>query len=370
MIGELITVKIFYKIINWGLGHATRSLPLIRELTFLGHKVTVSSCGNALQLLKLELKDSCSFLNLPDINNSFLRDYHWAIILPKVMAIEIPQFLKSIKIENKLVEMAINKFGFDLIISDGCYGAVSNKLPCYFMGHHLKPLWFTKDRFSQKLIEKVLSTFLYNCTKILVPDYPGSPLSGSLSKNFTYIDKKKICYIGILSDYTKTKLPKNIDYLILISGHEPQRSSFQKIILQQVKYLHGKVVVCLGQTQEVGKKKLYGDDIEIYSFLQKSERDNLMNRANFVICRTGYSTLMDLLETRVSSALFVPTPNQTEQEYLSKIHHNDRNIWSVRQNKLNLKEDIIEARKLNLFQGRIFPNTKNSIINCLKIIFG
>ena len=355
--------------IDWGLGHATRSLPLIRRLADLGYDVTVSSCGNALQLLKLELGNSCSYLELPNIDSSFLRDYHYIFLLPKVLTVEGPKLFRKIKREKNCVEEAIDQYRFDMLISDGCHGAVSTKLPCYFLGHQLKPLWFSKDRLTQLIIEMVISFLIKDCTRILVPDYPDSPLSASLSKNFTFIDEKKIDYVGILSDYTRQSVQRDIDYLVLISGHEPQRSSFQDLLLEQVDALTGKVVVCLGLPQRFGKAADYETRFDMYNFLLKSERDNLMNRAKFVISRMGYSTVMDLIETRAPAGLFIPTPNHTEQEFLAKIHHRARNVYAVKQNRLNLQENIGHAQRSALFQGREFPGTEHSIQNCLKVLF-
>jgi len=359
--------KIFYKVLSWGLGHATRSLPIIRKLVELKHDVTVSSSGRALELLKLELGNSCTFMEIPDIFCSFLRDYHYLLLLPKAV-IEIPRFFKLVQREHELVENVLDELQFNLVLSDSCYGAYSHKIPCYFLSHHLKPFWFWKVQSLQQFNEKILSRLINRFDKILIPDYPGSPLSGLLSTNFRYIDEKKVHYVGILSDYKRRDVPKDIDYLILISGHEPQRTSFQNIIMKQLEYLWGKIVICLGKPEKLGKC-FSQNGKEICGFLTKQERDLLMNRSKFIISRPGYSTLMDIIETRLKSGLFIPTPNQTEQEYLAEFHHRRGNFWAVKQKKLCLKENIKEARKLQIFKGFQHFGTEHTVENILKIVF-
>lgn len=358
--------RIFYKVLSWGIGHATRSLPIIRRLVGLRHDVIVSSSGRALQLLKLELGNSCSFLEIPDINSSFLRDYHYVLLLPKAMT-EIPKFFRSIRWEHEIAEKVVHEFRVDLVLTDNCYGAYSDKIPCYFLAHHLKPFWFWKSQFFQQTNEKMISVFLNRFDKILVPDYPGSPLSGLLSRNFKYIDERKVRYVGILSDYQRRHLQKDIDYLILISGHEPQRTSFQNILMKQLKDLSGKVVVCLGTPDKLGKYYSEGG-LEVYGFLAKRERDNLMNRARFIISRPGYSTLMDIFETGLRSGLFIPTPNHTEQEYLAEIHQRSGNLWAVKQKRINLKDNVEKARELSFFKGFQPPRTQHTVDNILKIV--
>ena len=119
----------------------------------------------------------------------------------------------------------------------------------------------------------------------------------------------------MLSDFKKKKIKQDIDYLISISGPEPQRTMLEEKLLPQLDDLKGKVVLTLGKTESMDK--LDKKDIETYSFLPKEKREEYLNRSKLVISRSGYSTILDLAVIG-TKALMTPTPGQIEQEYLGR----------------------------------------------------
>lgn len=334
--------RIFCKINSWGLGHATRNLPIIRRLVQDGHRVTVASTGRALRLVQLELRDRCQYLRMPDYRSDWGRDYHWVFLMPKA-PVELPRFFRGIVVEKKLVHEVVRSQKYDLLISDSCYGASHPDVPSYFICHALKLPWFWQGHYSQRLNEWLASLWVNRYNQILVPDYKGSPLSGKLSGDLKFIDERKVRYVGILSDFRRQNCDEDIDYLIPISGAEPQRSSFEARVLRQVLDLEGTIVIALGKPDAEGQVCRLGEAITVIDFLRSPGRDELMNRAKMVICRSGYSTLMDLVQLRKKKVLFVPTPNHTEQEYLATYHRECGNIYSVPQKRMNLAEDVIAA---------------------------
>jgi predicted glycosyltransferase len=177
---------------------------------------------------------------------------------------------------------------------------------------------------------------------VISPDYKDDNLSGDLSHNLRRIDENKIHYVGVLSDFKKRKTKKDIDYLISISGPEPQRTMLEKKLVSQVNDLKGKIVITLGKTEK--NDKLNKKNIETYSFLSKEKREEFLNRTKLVISRSGYSTIMDLAVIG-SKALMIPTPGQIEQEYLGKYHNKKGTFYSVNQNNIDLKRDIEIAKK-------------------------
>jgi UDP-N-acetylglucosamine:LPS N-acetylglucosamine transferase len=148
--------------------------------------------------------------------------------------------------------------------------------------------------------------------------------------------------VGVLSDFTKKQMSKDIDYLISISGPEPQRSMLEEKLVAQASELPGTVVLTLGKTEKytVVKKK----QLTTYSFVTKELREVLLNRAKLVVSRSGYSTIMDVAVVG-TKALLIPTPGQIEQEYLAAYHMNKGTFYSVSQDAIDLKQDVVSAQE-------------------------
>jgi len=198
---------------------------------------------------------------------------------------------------------------------------------------------------------------------VIVPDYNEDDLSGDLSHNLKKIDEKKIHYVGALSDFKKKETKKDIDYLISISGPEPQRTMLEKKLLSQVDQLEGNIVMTLGKTEEAGK--ISRENIKVYSFLTKEKREDFLNRTKLVVSRSGYSTIMDLALTG-TKALMTPTPGQIEQEYLSQYHNEKGTFHSVNQNNINLATDVKKAKETTgIKRDCSVEKTVENIINVL-----
>ncbi|MFB6260836.1 MAG: glycosyltransferase, partial [Thiohalorhabdaceae bacterium] len=153
-------------------------------------------------------------------------------------------------------------------------------------------------------------------------------------------------------------------YFISISGAEPQRTLFEERVLEQVGDLPGRVVVALGKP-DGETRTLNRDRVIIYSYLNRQDQQAMMNRARLVICRSGYTTLMELAQL-TKPALFVPTPGQSEQEHLADYHYRQGHTYAVNQNDLDLARDVAEAEK---YPGlpRV-PPTEDSIRRFLEAI--
>ena len=197
-----------------------------------------------------------------------------------------------------------------------------------------------------------------------MPDYKENSLSGDLSHNLRKIDENRIHYVGALSDFKKKKTKNDIDYLISISGPEPQRTLLEKKLLSQVDELKGNIVITLGKTEEM--QIINKENIKVYSFLEKEAREDLLNRSKLVVSRSGYSTIMDLAVLG-KKALMTPTPGQIEQEYLSQYHNNKKTFYSVNQESLDLKRDVEIAEKTTGIQREC--NVDKTLKNIMDVIY-
>lgn len=353
-------MKIIYGICSWGLGHSTRSLPVIRRLIEENNKLTIISSGRSLVLLKKELGENVEYLDIPDypmlISNNSRQFIAKSIVY-------WPLFIKKMESGlQKLTKIVKNK-SYDIIISDGRYDMYNKKMPSFFISHQMRimnPLRLTFLETGSELFNKF---FFKRFKEIIIPDYKEDDLSGDLSHNLKKIDSNKLNYVGVLSDFKKINLKKDIDYLISISGPEPQRTIFEEKILSQIEYLDGNIIITLGKSDE--KKEINQESLKIFSFLNKEKRENYLNRAKMVISRSGYSTLLDLAVIG-SKALMTPTPGQIEQEYLSKYHNEKGTFYSVNQNNIDLRKDIIKVNnttgiKRNCNVGKTVENIMNII---------
>jgi UDP-N-acetylglucosamine transferase subunit ALG13 len=183
--------------------------------------------------------------------------------------------------------------------------------------------------------------FFKRFKKIIIPDYKTDDLSGDLSHNLDRINENNLHYVGVLSDFKKKNLKKDIDYFVSLSGPEPQRSILEKKILSEIHDLTGKIVISLGKTEY--EEKMNNESIKIFTYLSKEEREEVLNKSKLVISRSGYSTIMDLAVIG-TKALMIPTPGQIEQEYLAAYHNSKNTFYSVNQQDLSLRSDAKKAQ--------------------------
>lgn len=339
-------MNIIYGICSWGLGHATRSLPILRRLLKEDHELTIISHDRSLQLLKKELNDQVSYIDLPDY--PLLVSENKEQFIAKSM-IYWPYFIK--RMESGLIHLKkiLEKNPCDCIISDGRYDMYHKQVPSYFISHQIRILNPLNLRFLEKGSERFNEFFFKRYQDIIVPDYETDDFSGKLSHNLGRIDEHRLHYVGVLSDFTQKKKKKDIDYFISISGPEPQRSILENKIRTQIDNLPGSIVMTLGKTEDQSHDLT--DHIKTYGYLSKEQREDLLNRSHMVISRSGYSTILDLAVIGCK-ALMIPTPGQIEQEYLAKYHMEKNTCYAVDQDDLELTTDVNYVNKTKGFKAK------------------
>jgi len=332
-------MKIIYAVCSWGLGHATRSLPVIRKLVKEGNELTIISHGRSLKLLKDEIGETQSYIENEDY--PMLLSENSRQFMAKSI-VYWPSFISKMINGQKKIQKILEKEKYDRIISDGRYDIYSRKTPSFFISHQMRIMNPLRIKIFESGSEIFNLFFFKRFCGVIVPDFFKNNLSGDLSHNLNHIDEKKIHYAGVLSDFKKINKSKNIDYFISISGPEPQRTILEEKLLTQICDLKGKIVVTLGKTEKMDKFKK--DGIETYSFLPSDKREEFLNRTKLVVARSGYSTILDLAVIG-AKALMIPTPGQVEQEYLAEYHDKKGNFYNVNQNKIDLLFDVEIAKK-------------------------
>jgi uncharacterized protein (TIGR00661 family) len=354
-------MKIIYAVCSWGLGHATRSLPVIRKLIDEDNEITIISHDRSLELLKKELGSNLKYYDIEDY--PMLLSENSRQFMAK-STLYWPMFIYKMRRGLTKVTKIIKKEKYDLIISDGRYETYSKKIPSFLISHQIRILNPLRINLFERGSEIFNLFFFKRFAGVLIPDYKNeNNLSGELSHNLSRIDENKLHYIGALSDFKSKKIKKDIDYLISITGPEPQRTILQNKLISQANNLDGKVVITLGKTEIADKIKK--DNIETYSFMTREERENILNRSKLIVSRSGYSTILDLAVIG-TKALMTPTPGQTEQEYLAKYHNRKNTFYSVNQDKIDLNRDIDRANKTTSITWKC--DVDKSVENIIDII--
>jgi UDP-N-acetylglucosamine transferase subunit ALG13 len=325
---------------SWGLGHATRDLVLIRALLADGHSVTVMSTREALMLLRSELGASCTPLDVPDIPIPISRT---RLLFYLRTSLSIPLMLWSFRREHLIVKKLQRVSPFDRIISDSRIGVPQSDVPSYLVVHGLHQIVPGRPRFLEWFIERGQQIMFRRARKIIVPDQREKGLAGDLCHNLACDWEDRLEYIGVLSGVHRNGAAQDIDYFVTISGPEPQRSILTRTVLEQAGGLKGRVVIALGHPDHPRETSDDGR-VAVHAFMNRRQQEEMMNRAGMVICRSGYTTLMELAELG-KKALLIPTVGQTEQEYLGAYHESLGNAHCVAQSRLDLARDAAASAR-------------------------
>lgn len=323
----LIKKNILVAPLNWGLGHATRCIVVINELLRCGFNVIIASDGVALDLLKKEFPDF-TFLELPSYKIEYTKkskNFKWKIIKNS------PKILKAIAKEKQLVKKWVVQYELCGIISDNRLGVRSKKIPSVIITHQLTVFSGKTTFFSTKIHQHYIKKF----NECWVPDVEGFPnLSGKLGhSNNKNINTK---YIGALSRFTKEVLPIKYQLLVLLSGPEPQRTLLEELLIKELENYNSSILFVKGkveQEQHIAQK----GNITFYNFMNAKELQKAINESEIVISRSGYTTILDLAMLE-KKAFFIPTPGQTEQEYLAKYFEKLQIAPSARQANFSLND--------------------------------
>lgn len=292
--------------LNWGLGHATRCVPIIKALEKNGFNPILASDGNALALLKKEFPHLAA-LELPSyhIEYSKGKNLKWKLIKNS------PKTLKAVWEEKELVKKWVSEYKLAGIISDNRLGVYSKNIPSVYITHQLTVL-SGKTTWISSQIHRF---FIRNFEECWIPDMNQHPnLSGKLG----HLSKRnlKLKYIGILSRMQKKELPIKYQLMVLLSGPEPQRTYLEEKLIQELANYKDNVVFIKGKIENEQKIEQSGN-ITFYNFMQTQELEQTFNESKLVLCRSGYTSIMDLAQLG-KKAFFIPTPGQYEQEYLAK----------------------------------------------------
>lgn len=337
--------KILVTPLSWGLGHATRDVPIIADLINRGNTVGVAATGVALELLSREFAD-IEFYDVPDYPSPYTSD---GFSVPRVVAL-LPLMVEHIAHEHRIITRIVKRERYDLVISDNRFGAFSKDIPCLFISHQIRFSTPGNIESVERMMELFNGRYHRHFERVIIPDNPPGPrsLSGKLGNAHRSITRRRAYWAGIVTDIRKQDVPRDIDYLVSISGPKVTKDALKEVILSQIGGLSGKKVILLGDPGSDFEDRTDGNTT-VKSHAQRGEMATLMNRSKFIITRSGYTTVMELAELGKREILLIPTPGQTEQEYLSAYYEEMGWAHSATQHNLDLVADVAHARTMKGF---------------------
>jgi uncharacterized protein (TIGR00661 family) len=293
--------------LNWGLGHATRCIPIIRALQENNYIPIIASDGIALDLLRKEFP-YLKTVELPSYHIEYAKKgkhFKWKLVK------SLPKMIDAILREKKMVAGLITELDIDGIISDNRLGVFSKKVPAVFITHQLNVMTGNTTWLTTKIHQKIIKKF----TACWVPDFEGTPnLAGDLSHIKS--EKLNLKYIGPLSRIHKKEANIKYELMIILSGPEPQRTLLEERLKTEIDSYSKNVVFIKGLVEKEQKKEQV-KNVTYYNFMKSRQLEQTFNESSLVLCRSGYTTIMDLAKLE-KKAFFIPTPGQYEQLYLAK----------------------------------------------------
>ena len=322
--------------LDWGLGHATRCIPIINELIRLNCMVFIAAESAPAALLQLEFPQ-LTILPLQGYRMQYSRK---KILMPFKILIQLPKMIRSIYYEHRWLKKTIIEYSIDAVISDNRFGLYHSLIPCIYITHQLRIK--TGNRFTGWLAQKIHYHFINKYSACWVPDAPGvHNLAGELSHP-KKLPGVTVHYIGPLSRFIKMELPLKYTLAILLSGPEPQRTIFENQLLIDLANYKGSCLLIRGLPENTTIKQFNNANLTVHNHIAGADLNIALQQSALVISRSGYTTIMDLVKMH-QKAILVPTPGQAEQDWLARYSFQKNYFYSACQHNFSLEGALKKA---------------------------
>ncbi|MCS6916751.1 MAG: glycosyltransferase [Chitinophagales bacterium] len=329
--------KVLIVPLNWGLGHATRMTAVARMLEELGASVTVAASGSARRVMEKELP-RLRYVSFSDFEMKYYRG------LPAVVSVlgQLMGWFRALHRDRRYFLQLLEKESFDLVISDNHFGCHTTKCPSIIVTHQLRILlpWYLMP--FRPLVVWINQRMINRFSECWVPD---SSASGGLSGRLSHQVRLRIPlhYAGPLSRLQLCMdTNKKWHALLLLSGPEPMRTLFEQQLVKQSRQVAGRLLLVRGTRGTADEIRKESENLYVADFLSTRKLQEELCASRMVVCRSGYSTLMDLQRCNIPAVL-IATPGQPEQVYLARRLRQMGICHAVPQKRLNLKKALTEA---------------------------
>jgi uncharacterized protein (TIGR00661 family) len=321
--------------LEWGLGHAGRMVPLAKRLQELGHNIFFGSGTEHLSFFKSEVPGA-TYILFPGFRINYSR------ILPQyiIILIKSPLFLYHIILEHNRLKRIIRDNSIDIVISDNRVGLWNSRVKTVFITHQLRIPFPQPFRFLEFIGIQICRSIIKKYSWCFIPDLDGElNVSGRLTHGFRLPQNVK--YIGILSRFDNHS-PDDISCsgkcVVVLSGPEPQKSILKQKLTRILLSRESPTIMLEGKPGNALESYSL-NNIVYYNHLSANETIKLLKESETIITRSGYTTIMELISIG-RTALLIPTPGQTEQEYLAKSLSEKGWFRTISQNDLDENLDF------------------------------
>ncbi len=328
--------RVLIAALDWGLGHASRCIPIIHHLTSLGFDVMIATSGMQKKFFLSEFPDH-EYVHLNGYDIRYTKNKRWFAV--KIF-FQIPKIIYAIIREQKLLTDIVKKHNICAIISDNRFGFWHRNIPSVFITHQLS---IRTPLLVKRLVQQGNYVFINRFSACWIPDVSGPVnLAGALSHP-RKLPRVKVSYLGGLSRLNRIgNAAIAYDLLVIISGPEPQRSTLEDKLMEELKTFNGRVLLVRGLPGNAGQIQSF-NQVSIHNHLPASQLARAFEESNLIISRSGYTTVMDIIKMKKRSIL-IATPGQTEQEYLADHLKTQGWCYSVGQHDFKLQSALEAAR--------------------------
>lgn len=346
--------KVVFSPLDWGLGHTTRSIPLLKILENLGFSIVIACNSTQFKILRPHFPGS-RFVPLEGYSISFGKSR--AGTLFRILR-QAPKILTRIKEENRWLKEFCLAEKPDLVLSDSRFGFWFTGCPSIIVTHQLQ-IRTGLGPFVNAFVNRYNRNWLGHFNRIWIAAHadPATALSGNLSRVSSL--QVPVDHLGLLSRFTPCTSSPNRSgktVSVILSGPEPQRSQLENKIIRQAIQLQQPLTLVRGLPAAAAGLAL-PSFITCFNHLDTSALEQLLCNSSFVISRPGYSSLMDYAATGTKSIL-IPTPGQAEQEYLAVRCQEQHWAVSVTQEAFDLKAALQAAAA---FRFEPFPQNSQPL---------
>ena len=322
--------------LDWGLGHATRCIPIIRALLNNGHKVVIAAEGAQFILLKQEFL-TIKFVELRGYRVKYSKsNYFFSFKL----ITQIPSIIKTINAENKWLKQIIHDEKIDLVIADNRYGLYHKTIPSIFITHQLTIK--APFKWLEQLIQSINYKYINRFKGCWVPDIEGTPNVGGILSHPSKMPTTPVQYINLLSRFEIKLSQQKYDLCILLSGPEPQRTMLEEKILKSIATINATILLVRGKP-ESNQVLSVPTNVTVVNHLSTNLLGEAIQQSEFILSRSGYTTIMELLALK-KKMILIPTPSQTEQEYLANNLMKQQLAITASQNNIDLVNLLQQAK--------------------------
>lgn len=321
--------------LDWGLGHASRCVPIIHDAIEKGHIVTIAADGAQKKLLQYYFPNA-SYVSIPRYGINYSKK---AWLLPVALFFQLPKIALAIYREHQWLKT--NSHLFDCVISDNRYGLFNTQLTTTFVTHQL--LVKAPFKWAENIIQKVQYFLINRFSECWVPDIADYPGYAADLSHPTIMPRIPVTYIGVLSQFSilnnkaTNTLPVKYKYCFLLSGPEPQRTMLQNMIEIEAQKLSSASILIEGRPSDMPNHYQLRGSLTKLRYASGQDLLDIVMQSEFVVCRSGYSTLMELIPMH-KKLILIPTPGQTEQMYLAEILAKNKLAITIDQSNFDLQK--------------------------------